>query len=135
MQFTDPDCFDLVAKCSTTVDTIERKVLTTTPTTDKSREVIAVIASAAAVTVLIMFFVIIICIQKGQNTKEKTASPGSKLLKDACPEHDNDDYNKTSMLIKSTRLPLKGTTNAAKHYANDLLYTFEPSTSKPFENK
>lgn len=33
---------------------------------------------------------------------------------------------KTSILIKSTRLPLKGTTNAAKHYANDLLYTFEP---------
>lgn len=83
-----PDCFDLVAKRSTTVETIERKVLTTTPTTDKSREEIAVIASAAAVTVLIMFFVIIICIQKGQNTKEKTASPGSKLLKDACPEHD-----------------------------------------------
>lgn len=26
-------------------------------------------------------------LEKGQNTKEKTASPGSKLLKDACPEH------------------------------------------------
>lgn len=89
-----PDCFDLVAKYSTTVDTIERKVLTTTPTTDKSREEIDVIASAAAVTVLIMFFVIIICIQKGQNTKEKTASPDSKTLTGACPEHDNDDYNK-----------------------------------------
>lgn len=37
MQFTDPDCFDLVEKYSTTVDTTERKVFTTSPTTDKSR--------------------------------------------------------------------------------------------------
>lgn len=34
LQFTDPDCFDLVAKCSTTVDTTERIVLTTTTTRD-----------------------------------------------------------------------------------------------------
>lgn len=33
LQFTDPDCFDLVER-STTVDTTERIVLTTTTTTD-----------------------------------------------------------------------------------------------------
>lgn len=39
MHFTDPDCFDLVKKISTTVlvDTTERKDLATTPTTDKTR--------------------------------------------------------------------------------------------------
>lgn len=93
-----PDCFDLVEKYSTTVYTTERKVLTTTPTTDKSRALIAVIASTGIMTILfISFFIaVVLCKRKRQSPKEKRA-----LIK--CKPADNKQDSNTDALAAHSK--------------------------------
>lgn len=72
-----PDCFDLVAKCTTTVDTTERIVLTTTTITDKSRTLIAVIVSTGTMTILFvsLFIAVVVCKRKRQSAVLKERQP------------------------------------------------------------
>lgn len=91
--YTYPDCYNLISKFSTKVDTTTNiNFLTTTSRTDKSRELFAVVASAGTVSILIISISIVIFIykQRRENNKKKMALTKNKPLTDEFIVHDNE---------------------------------------------